>query len=341
MAVQYGVGGGGRLERLNPSANVKMETPSQQNPTTSFSSVEHDFRFPRRPSHSDERDTSSAPRPPTSTFSHSRTNTLESSASALDKLDLSATGSARKDLLRESFFPTWRDDTADEELENPDEMQRKDPLATQIWRLYSKTKKQLPNQERMENLTWRMMAMSLRKRRQEEAARYVLHILSWERRRSGLTICNRLSRQLNPAQNGPSAPSGIAQLRKSSDLAQSHNAGEQQQQHPDTMNIDDFIFSDNMATPLGIANSPSPELTRKDAAKPAASSSTNAVTSAIPIKARKEASNGTANATPQFVVPQSVPVPQHGPRSNEEFNYVQRHVRKTSIDERRVSTSPF
>jgi hypothetical protein len=83
-----------------------------------------------------------------------------------------------KQFLLESFFLAWKDDAAGEELDSPDEMQKKDPLATQIWRLYSKTKKQLPNQERMENLTWRMMAMSLRKRKQEEeeAARYVLEI---------------------------------------------------------------------------------------------------------------------------------------------------------------------
>lgn len=91
------------------------------------------------------------------------------------KLDLSADNErARQELLRESFFPTWKDDAAGEDLDSPVEMQKKDPLATQIWRLYSKTKKQLPNQERMENLTWRMMAMSLRKQRQEEALRYVL-----------------------------------------------------------------------------------------------------------------------------------------------------------------------
>ncbi|RDW79936.1 putative nitrogen regulatory protein areA [Coleophoma cylindrospora] len=321
VAVQYGVGGGGRLERLNPSMNAKTETQNQQNTTSSsILSAEHDFRFPRRPSDSEEQSSSPVPRPGTGTFSHTRTNTLESSASALDKLELSATSNARKDLLRESVFPTWQDDTAGEELENPDEMQKKDPLATQIWRLYSKTKKQLPNQERMENLTWRMMAMSLRKRKQEEAARQ--------------------SRQLNTSQNSSSAPSGIAQLRKSSDQAQSHNAGEQQQQHSDAMNIDDFIFSDNMATPLGIANSPSPELSKKDVAKSATSSFTNSVTSAIPIKVRKEPSNCNANTAPQFVVPQSVPVPQHGPRSIEEFNYVQRHVRKTSVDERRPRKRP-
>jgi GATA-binding protein len=101
----------------------------------------------------------------------------------LDKLDFSAANSARKELLRESFFPTWKDDATSEELDSPDEMQKKDPLATQIWRLYSKTKKQLPNQERMENLTWRMMAMSLRKRRQEEAARCVLGAVTVEMNR--------------------------------------------------------------------------------------------------------------------------------------------------------------
>ncbi|KAI1941106.1 Sodium- and chloride-dependent GABA transporter 1 [Ophidiomyces ophidiicola] len=46
-------------------------------------------------------------------------------------------------------------------------MQKQDPLATQIWKLYSRTKSQLPNQERMENLTWRMMAVSLRREREQ------------------------------------------------------------------------------------------------------------------------------------------------------------------------------
>jgi GATA-binding protein len=90
------------------------------------------------------------------------------------------------------------------------------------------------------------------------------------------------------------------------------------------MNLDDYIFSDNVSTPLGFGMSPSPEVSKKEADK-----TNHAVASAIPIKMRKE--------TSQFAVPQSVPVPHHNPRHNEEFNYVQRHVRKTSIDERRVS----
>ena len=91
------------------------------------------------------------------------------------KLDFSspAVGVAKKPMLDDSIFPTWKDDSVDAELESPDEMQKKDPLAAQIWRFYSKQKKQLPRQERMENLTWRMMAMNLRKKKEEETARYV------------------------------------------------------------------------------------------------------------------------------------------------------------------------
>lgn len=119
------------------------------------------------------------------------------------------------------------------------------------------------------------------------------------------------------------APSGIAQLRKSSD--QTPTAPTESQ---DAMNLDDFIFSESISTPAGMGTSPSPELVKKESEK-----SSNAVASAIPIKMRKESS--------QFVIPQSVPVLHHNPRSNEEFNYVQRHVRKTSIDERRVSCCFF
>jgi GATA-binding protein len=90
------------------------------------------------------------------------------------------------------------------------------------------------------------------------------------------------------------------------------------------MNLDDYIFSDNISTPAGLDASPSPDLTKKELER-----SSNAVASAIPIKMRKESS--------QFAIPQSVPVSRHNPKLNDEFNYVQRHVRKTSIDERRVS----
>ena len=101
-----------------------------------------------------------------------------------DKLDISPQNKqTRKDVLREAFFSQWRDDASNSDLCNPDEMQKKDPLGTQIWKLYSKTKTQLPNQERMENLTWRMMAMNL-KRKEREQARYVVALWSHLLRRA-------------------------------------------------------------------------------------------------------------------------------------------------------------
>ncbi|CAE6490503.1 unnamed protein product [Rhizoctonia solani] len=45
---------------------------------------------------------------------------------------------------------------------------REHPLAAQVWRMYAKTKASLPHQQRMENLTWRMMAMALKKKAQSE-----------------------------------------------------------------------------------------------------------------------------------------------------------------------------
>lgn len=110
----------------------------QTNPTTSSSTsiTEHDYRFPRRPaeqyhdgSANDETSHNTSYNTTTTTTS---TNAQDTGASALDKLDFSAENSARKELLRDSFFPTWKDDAAGEELDSPDEMQKKDPLATQI-----------------------------------------------------------------------------------------------------------------------------------------------------------------------------------------------------------------
>lgn len=149
------------------SRSVEAQLSTKQSSSSSTTTTEHDFRFPRRPA--DEQQ-------PQGTSSSSQLQHIFGGTSRVpkDKLDLSGIDSAvGKDLLRKSIFKEWENDASGAELDSPDEMQKKDPLATQIWRLYSKTRKQLPNQERMENLTWRMMAMNLRKRKQEDAARYV------------------------------------------------------------------------------------------------------------------------------------------------------------------------
>ena len=71
-------------------------------------------------------------------------------------------------LLLDAVFPEWKSDARFDELEGPEDLQKMDPLGTQIWKLYSRTKSRLPNQERMENLTWRMIAMNLRRRERAE-----------------------------------------------------------------------------------------------------------------------------------------------------------------------------
>ena len=51
---------------------------------------------------------------------------------------------------------------------SPEELQKEDPLAIQMWRLYARTKANLPHAQRMENLTWRMVGMALRRKIQLE-----------------------------------------------------------------------------------------------------------------------------------------------------------------------------
>jgi GATA-binding protein len=95
-----------------------------------------------------------------------------------------AEDSARHDMLHDAIFPAFGNDAGTPSVESPEEMQKNDPLGTQIWKLYSRAKTQLPNAERMENLTWRMMAMNMRRaeldRNNGYACRYSL-LLRYQR----------------------------------------------------------------------------------------------------------------------------------------------------------------
>ncbi len=51
---------------------------------------------------------------------------------------------------------------------DPEQLAKDDPLATQVWKLYARTKGSLPHAQRMENITWRMMALALKKKKEEE-----------------------------------------------------------------------------------------------------------------------------------------------------------------------------
>ncbi|WRT66253.1 uncharacterized protein IL334_003206 [Kwoniella shivajii] len=56
------------------------------------------------------------------------------------------------------------------EVGSPEQMAKKDPLATQVWKAYARAREVLPNGQRMENLTWRMMHLTLKKKEEEAAA---------------------------------------------------------------------------------------------------------------------------------------------------------------------------
>jgi GATA-binding protein len=156
------------LDAHNADAEPQLHKTTH-NPSTT---TEHDFRFPRRPTKAPQG------QPQSSMTLGLRGGGDGATQGATDKLGITSVDTMkRKELLRDTFFATWKDDAAGVEDDSPEALQKKDPLATQIWKLYCRTKKQLPNQERMENLTWRMMAMNLRKRREEDAARYAAYTL--------------------------------------------------------------------------------------------------------------------------------------------------------------------
>ncbi|KAI1617473.1 GATA-binding protein [Exophiala viscosa] len=239
-------------------------------------------------------------------------------------LDLSISEAVARNelLLRDAVFPEWKDDTAGEEdLDSPEELQKKDPLGTQIWKLYHRTKSRLPNQERMENLTWRMMAMNLRRREREQLqAAYDSFYSGSDSRMAGADslLSSGLKAQVKNPPPASNAPSGIAQqLRKSVD-----NSAEMEQSPLDPMNLDDFIIPSSVASPAGLT-SPVPV----DAPAP----SKPFQTPAIPIAARNKPHIEIPKDLPPSSAPQtSVPI-----RRTSEFDYVQKRVRKTSIDERK------
>lgn len=70
--------------------------------------------------------------------------------------------------LSDSLFPPCQKAEPISEENDSSDTVKKDPLASQVWRMYTKAKDTLPNGSRMENLTWRMMAMTLTKKKLSE-----------------------------------------------------------------------------------------------------------------------------------------------------------------------------
>jgi hypothetical protein len=262
---------------------------------------------------------------PSSSTTSSAVHSL-TSASTLD----SPTESSARRALRDSVFEsaTWREPDG----ETPEELQRKDPLGTQIWKLYSKTRNTLPNSERMENLTWRMMSMNLR-RAQHQRYAPPLDKDPPTNKEMPLTSCN--SRLAHAYQQRANAPSGIAQLRQSAEAQQSQSQSQSHFPIPnhDHMNLDDFIVPSSIASPISQPSPPAsfdPSTTSLDS---------KATPTGIPIRRHQQLQD---EAQDDFVARASAPsvAPTAINKATDEFGYIQRHVRKTSIDERRVIYTP-
>lgn len=265
----------------------------------------------------------------------STTQSLTSASTLESKLDPPPTTSApRKGMLQDAIFPAWRDDASGADVESPEELEKKDPLGTQMWRLFSRTKAQIPNQERLENLTWRMMSMKLRQQQDLERTKaYAWPLPPQESfHLCGYTVLTTSTIRSVLREQGPikqpiptvvtSAPSGIARLRKSVDKQREKPATT-----ADQMNLDDFIFPSSVASPAGLSPSPAAD---------GNSSSVHATAPTIPIRRHSQMNDDQELHPIRASAPQLPPAIQ----TNNEFGYVPRHVRKTSIDERRVSGVP-
>ena len=78
-----------------------------------------------------------------------------------------ADASPSAQLLKMSEIPMLRQNK--QRGSSPEELVEKDPLAAAMWRLYRSSATFLPESVRMENMTWRMMAMTLKRK---EAQKY-------------------------------------------------------------------------------------------------------------------------------------------------------------------------
>lgn len=182
---------------------MTMAAMSMSSPLTSLNptSTEHDWRFPRRPNDDadsgadamkSEHPEDAAVSRRTGTASSSSPNKTKNKNSGADarrtaglrdtvkqlRFDLSDTVSAAQTKLSKTQAFTDFSDGIAGMNSSPEDLAKDDPLATQVWRFYAKTKQNLPNQERLENLTWRMMAVNLRKQSQtgDESNRYATHV---------------------------------------------------------------------------------------------------------------------------------------------------------------------
>jgi len=107
-----------------------------------------------------------------------------------------------------------------DQLVTSEDAAKKDPLAAQVWKAYAKARETLPNGQRMENLTWRMMHLTLKK--QEELAAAAAAKELQERQQSLFTHQQQQQQQLLQQQQQQQQRQQAPQVAASA--PQSHNA---------------------------------------------------------------------------------------------------------------------
>lgn len=133
--------------------------------------TEHDYRFPRRPDPRARTDDISNDSSPRAGLAAATSPDALSQTSSSRALELEKSFARHDDFLGGALFPTLHDGDDNGSSPSVDQMQSDDPIAAQVWKYFTKTKQNLPNQQRMENITWRMMALSMRKKQQEQRSR--------------------------------------------------------------------------------------------------------------------------------------------------------------------------
>lgn len=144
---------------------MAVVSPIAMHPTV----TEHDYRFPRRPDPHRSTDRIFA-RMDSQDGHVALTNGNAAAAAAMTSGQLASASSSKNNILNAALFDGFQKVEASSSDKDNDfeKMQSEDPLAAQIWKFFTKTKQELPNQQRMENLTWRMMALNLRRRQQQQ-----------------------------------------------------------------------------------------------------------------------------------------------------------------------------
>ncbi|KAK7204210.1 hypothetical protein BZA70DRAFT_206067 [Myxozyma melibiosi] len=201
---------------------------------------------------------------------------------------LASSHSTRLSMLsRSALFnlPTIGPVADDDFSKNPN---ANDPSASSIWRLYSKAKATLPYQERMENLSWRMMAMSLRKKNSISTNS---SSFSHSPSSSLVSISSSLGSSSALASSSAAAPAGSASINARSPQSATRKSPSSTAvaDSPLASEVGNAFIDEITYTPSSIVGSPSGLNVSPSAEAPYSNSVSHATSSAIPIRSGKSA----------------------------------------------------